>query len=233
MYAEVSNPLSSDSESNKVVLGIASIDSNAMLKDLAVGAQSDVSGFVAMLGAMDALKNHSFQLLPRTIAFLFLDAEAWAYSGSRKFVTDHADFLTNISAIVEARQVIVDDSKHPTYYVHKEKHGDYGNASKLVDALVESSKGLSIEISSEVDADTDGVPPASLQTFLRVAPSLKGVVVTNHAGPYKNQFYHSIFDNGEFSGANSEHTMKALCHLSTSLARSLYTLATDDAFPQV
>ncbi len=43
-------------------------------------------------------------------------------------------------------------------------------------------------------ASNPGIPPSSLSSFLRVKPSLPGVVLAEHQGPYTNPYFQSRFD---------------------------------------
>ena len=43
-------------------------------------------------------------------------------------------------------------------------------------------------------ASNPGLPPASLSSFLRVNPSIQGVLLTDHSGPFVNQYYQSKRD---------------------------------------
>ena len=43
-------------------------------------------------------------------------------------------------------------------------------------------------------ASNPGIPPASLSSFLRVNPSIRGVVLADHEGPFINTYYQSRLD---------------------------------------
>ncbi len=68
-------------------------------------------------------------------------------------------------------------------------------------------------------ASNPGIPPSSLSSFLRVKPSLLGVVLAEHQGPFTNPYYQSQFDTVDNIQPAS------LAAAAVVLARALHELA--------
>ena len=69
------------------------------------------------------------------------------------------------------------------------------------------------------DADNPGIPPASLSSFLRVKPSIQGVVLAEHSAAFTNPYYQSQFDDSENIEPDS------LAAAAVVVAKSLHALA--------
>lgn len=79
--------------SREMVMAITHQDSNAFFRDVAVGADADVSGTIAQLLAAVTLKKHiEPHLLSKDIVFAWFAGEAWGYVGSQRFVYDITQF---------------------------------------------------------------------------------------------------------------------------------------------
>lgn len=63
-------------------------------------------------------------------------------------------------------------------------------------------------------------------SFLKVDPTLKGIVLTDHATQYKNPYYHSRFDDQE------NVNLTALCQITKTLARTIFLLGVNDTVDQ-
>lgn len=76
---------------------MAPMDSAAFFHDAAYGANSAVTGVVAVLGAAAALADiPDVAKLPRKIVFAFFQGEAWSFVGSRRFVADLQNFTCDV-----------------------------------------------------------------------------------------------------------------------------------------
>lgn len=75
---------------------------------------------------------------------------------------------------------------------------------------------------TEASASNPGIPPSSLMSFLRVKPSIQGVVLTEFDKAFTNHFYASRFDNGSRADAGSIAATAAV------LAAALHRLAGGD-----
>jgi hypothetical protein len=81
---------------------------------------------------------------------------------------------------------------------------------------------LSAQVSvAEASASNPGIPPSSLMSFLRVKPSIQGVVLTEFDSAFRNPFYASRFDNGSSADAGIAATAAVL-------AAALHRLAGGD-----
>ena len=76
-------------------------------------------------------------------------------------------------------------------------------------------------------ASNPGIPPSSLSSFLRVKPSLPGVVLAEHQGPFTNPYYQSRFDTVDNIRPAS------LAATAVVLARALHGLAAGQDTPQL
>ncbi len=76
-------------------------------------------------------------------------------------------------------------------------------------------------------ASNPGIPPSSLSSFLRVKPSLPGVVLAEHQGPFTNPYYQSRFDTVDNIQPAS------LAAAAVVLARALHGLAAGPGTPQL
>lgn len=74
-------------------------------------------------------------------------------------------------------------------------------------------------------ASNPGLPPASLSSFLRVNPTIKGVVLSDHEGPFINPYYESRQDTVTNIHAGS------LAAAAVVAAQTLHTLAAGPATP--
>lgn len=86
---------------------------------------------------------------------------------------------------------------------------------------------------SLADPDTPGIPPSCSEAFLDARPDIGVLVLTDHAGPYANQYLHSQFDSALNMQSESVpgsvavvHTQ--LCNKATLLARTLWLEAGGD-----
>ncbi len=79
-------------------MAAAQIDSSALFHDLAYGAESSVSGYIAMLAAADALSRAAteVQALPNMIVFALFQGEAFGRLGSRRFAAELQQFACEV-----------------------------------------------------------------------------------------------------------------------------------------
>lgn len=86
--------------SNDFVVLSAQLDSHSFFQGATVGAQTSVSGLVAVLAAVEALSRSEvpIQTLPRSLLVTLFDAEVWSHAGSQYFVRDLSEFTCESSA---------------------------------------------------------------------------------------------------------------------------------------
>jgi len=231
--------------SKEIVLFIAPMDSNAFFHDLAIGADADMSGVLAILTALEAVSSvYPPSGFERQLVVAFFDAESWGYIGSKRFVDDIMNFqcqspgsddgcsnpyryslefqhikIDNIVAIIELNQVgnlFHNNPDTATVYVHQEP----GGTNQLLQLLSSATTGLNIVV-QPASSTNPGIPPSSLMSFLAQKPSLNGVVLAEHYAQYTNNFYHSQFDTENNIEINS------IIVISSLLARTMIALASN------
>jgi nicastrin len=241
----------------EIILAIAQIDSNAFFHDLAVGADSSMSGAIALLLAAKQLQ-YAFQknLLTKQLVFAFFTGEAWGYIGSKRFVKDITSFtcketvdgtdrcnepptptlafqnikLDKISAIIELNQVgqlpPSDTNNRSQIFIHWEKPNQSSNQADLLAAL----STVRNKVNSTVDlryasANTPGIPPSSLMSFVANNPNQAGVVLTGFDRNYTNKYYGSRFDR--------RISLLSLCRAANVLSQTMYQLGKNASAPQI
>lgn len=83
---------------------------------------------------------------------------------------------------------------------------------------------LQVEVAPAA-ASNPGLPPASLSSFLRVNPTIRGVLLSDHEGPFINPYYESRHDTVTNLKAGS------LAAAAVVAAQALHTLAAGPATP--
>lgn len=198
---------------NSAVWAIASIDSFGSIPYGHIGADHSFSGFVGLLGAIDALKNASLNwtTAQKQLRFAFFDAEEIGYAGSRRF-------LAEINHQFDGKCLEVDKDMGPgtcanpvriftdfnyispsdfDSIVELKSIGLFKDANKIyahtarteaatsfVDSLISIASPLTI---TKPDSATPGVPPSSTNSFLRMNNNIKHVVLTGFDEKYVNQ----------------------------------------------
>ncbi|KAM0927258.1 hypothetical protein ACQ4PT_003316 [Festuca glaucescens] len=226
-------PMSNASKHQKpVIMVVASQDSASFFRDRSLGADSPISGLIALLTAVDALSHvHDLSKLKKQLVFAAFDGEAWGYLGSRKFLQEldeGADSVNGInSSMIEQVLEIGSVGKgisegHPLFYAHAARNSSI--SKKMLDALQSGSDSLGSDNVKVKPAATSnpGVPPSSLMSFMRKHTSTSGVVLEDFDSQFSNRFYHSYLDNPANINSSSIAAAAAL------VARSLYILATAD-----
>ncbi|XP_072977133.1 nicastrin [Typha angustifolia] len=224
--------ISSTKPPKPILMTVASQDSASFFRDLSLGADSPISGLVALLTAVDALSSiDGLNKLRKQLVFVIFTGEAWGYLGSRKFLQEldmGADAVNGInSSMIEQVLEIGSVGKGlgqegTTFYAHAE--GGSSFRKEMLSALQSASDSLgsdNVKIKT-ADASNPGVPPSSLMTFLRKNPSTSGIVLEDFDSSFSNNFYHSHLDNPSNINSSSIAAAAAL------VARALYILATDD-----
>nr|CAD1825288.1 unnamed protein product [Ananas comosus var. bracteatus] len=215
-----------------VVMAIASLDSASFFRDRSLGADSPISGLIALLTAVDALSNvEGLDKLKKQLVFAVFTGEAWGYLGSRKFLqelemgTDSVNGLNNtlVEQVLEVGSVgkgLVQGGT--TFYAHA------GGKSSLTKEILSALQSASISLGSDnvkvktADTSNPGIPPSSLMTFLRKSSSTSGVVLEDFDSSFINRFYHSHLDDPSNINSSSIAAAAAL------VARSLYVLTAGD-----
>ncbi|CAH8308715.1 unnamed protein product [Eruca vesicaria subsp. sativa] len=226
-------PINVSSSNNRkpIVLTVASMDSASFFRDKSFGADSPISGLVALLGAVDALSRvEGFSNLKKQLVFLVLTGETWGYLGSRRFLHEldrHSDAVAGLSdTLIETVLEIGSVGKGlsggtNTFFAHKTRVSSTTNMT--LDALKIAQDSLASKNIKILSADTTnpGIPPSSLMAFMKKNPQTSAVVLEDFDTKFVNKFYHSHLD--DLSNINSSSVVAA----ASVVARTLYTLASD------
>lgn len=223
--------ISSLQQPKPILLTVASMDSASFFRDKSLGADSPISGLIALLAAVDALSYvDGLGDLSKQLVFAFFTGEAWGYLGSRRFLEEldmHSDAVrglnhTLIETVIEIGSVgkgLRQGVKN--FFAHTE--GDSSATNQTLVALKRAQESLpseNIKIAS-ASASNPGIPPSSLMTFLEKNPSISGVVLEDFDSAFVNKFYHSHLD--DLSNVNSSAVVAA----ASLIARTLYMLASE------
>jgi nicastrin len=206
--------LSSPTEASEIVMSVASMDSASLFIQRATGAESDMSGLIANLAALNAIANAGIPAanFSRKIIFAFFDAEAWGYGGSQRFLADIANFtcrqfsndskvacdrpyypslqfqkldLNKIDTIFEVKQVgLLQSGGSSALFVHQQQHNFSTVAVQTVLAASQSVVNISVAAAS---SSTPGLPPSSSQSYLKYGLQSKIAVITDHSDQYINK----------------------------------------------
>ncbi|KAJ7960071.1 Nicastrin [Quillaja saponaria] len=225
--------ISSLDQSKPVILAAASMDSASFFRDKSLGADSPISGLIALLAAVDALSQvDGLGNLNKQLVFAVFTGEAWGYLGSRRFLyeldmrSDAVGGLNNslIETVIEIGSVGKGFNEGvKNFYAHTARVSSATNETLV--ALKHAQKSLrsdNITISS-ASASNPGIPPSSLMTFLRKNSLISGVVLEDFDTAFSNNFYHSHLD--DLSNVNST----AIVAAASLVARTLYILTSDKA----
>ncbi|KAG0461015.1 hypothetical protein HPP92_021000 [Vanilla planifolia] len=170
-----------------ILLVIASMDSASFFRDLSLGADSPMSGLIALLAAVDALSHvNDLSELRKQLVFAAFTGEAWGYLGSRRFLFEldmGTDSVKNLkSEMIEQVLEIGSVGKGihqgaTTFFAHSDK--DTSSTKEILDALQKASVSLGSDDVKVKKADTSnpGVPPSSLMPFLRKNYSIAAVAL--------------------------------------------------------
>ncbi|KAL0867225.1 hypothetical protein Bca101_046343 [Brassica carinata] len=223
--------VSSSNNRKPIVLTVASMDSASFFRDRSFGADSPISGLVALLGAVDALSRvEGFSNLKKQLVFLVLTGETWGYLGSRRFLHEldlHSDAVagltdTPIETVLEIGSVGKGLSGGiNTFFAHETRVSSATNMT--LDALKiaqDSFASKNIKIVS-ADKTNPGIPPSSMMAFMKKNPQTSAVVLEDFDTKFVNKFYHSHLD--DLSNINSSSVVAA----ASVVARTLYILASD------
>ncbi|XP_043695678.1 nicastrin [Telopea speciosissima] len=224
--------ISTSKQPKPILLTVASMDSASFFRDKSFGADSPLSGMIALLAAVDALSRiDGINALSKQLVFMVFTGEAWGYLGSRRFLAElemHTDAVnglndTLIELVLEIGSVGKGFSEEVnSFFTHTA--GDSSMLNETLNAFQLARGSLaskSITIST-ANSSNPGIPPSSLMAFLRKNLSAAGVVLEDFDTAFINKFYHSHLD--DLSNINSS----AIVAAASVVARTLYILASDD-----
>ncbi|XP_027337970.1 nicastrin [Abrus precatorius] len=218
-------------QSKPIILTVASMDSASFFRDKSLGADSPISGLIALLAVVDALSHlDGLDVLSKQFVFAVFTGEAWGYLGSRRFLVEldmHSDAVnglnhTLIETVIEIGSVGKGLNQGvKNFFAHTE--GDSSATNLTMTALKRAQESLlseNIKIAS-ASASNPGIPPSSLMTFLEKNPAISGIVLEDFDSVFVNKFYHSHLD--DISNVNSS----AIVAAASLIARTIYLLASE------
>ncbi|XP_021757387.1 nicastrin-like isoform X1 [Chenopodium quinoa] len=214
-----------------IILAMGTMDSASFFRDKGLGADSPLSGLVALLAAADALSHSDYlKSFKKQLVFLVLTGETWGFLGSRRFLHEldlQSDAVAGLNdTFIETVLEIGSVGKGfnggvKNFFVHSSSRTKVAN--EMFEALQSAQVSLksdNIKISA-ANILNPGVPPSSLMSFLNKDSKISGVVLEDFDDMFANGFYHSHLD--DISNINSTSIVAA----ASLVARSLYILATD------
>lgn len=225
----------SASVEKQIVLAITSMDSASFFRDMTIGADSPLSGLIALLAAVDALSKVSNpEDWDKQLIIAVFTGEAWGYLGSRRFLTELSNGGSSVQGLNRSliHQILevssVGSSVDNIFYAHSQERQASVGTQELLDALQAAASSFSMENTTAVRVDlasktNPGVPPSSLMPFLHENESTSGVVLTEFDSVFLNKFYHSGLDD-----AGQVNTTSIIAAASL-VARTLFLLVTGNS----
>ncbi|KNA11455.1 hypothetical protein SOVF_135050 isoform B [Spinacia oleracea] len=219
---------SSSDIAKPTILAMATMDSASFFRDKGLGADSPLSGLIALLAAADALSHSDYlKSFKKQLVFLVLTGEAWGYLGSRRFLHEldlQSEAVAGLnSTLIETVLEIGSigkgfDGGVKNFFVHS--HSVANETFNALQSAQVSLKSDNIKISA-ANILNPGIPPSSLMSFLNKNSQISGVILEDFDAMFANEFYHSHLD--DISNINS----KSIVAAASLVARSIYILATD------
>lgn len=219
----------------KAVWAIANYDSYGLFPYAHVGADYSISGFIALLGALESFKNINWNKAKRPLRFAFFDGEEVGYLGSSKFLRDITVPFTcqkrdgntclqpyrldygfqrvspeDFGTVIEIKSV----ANAENLYVHTNRNG-----KGLQITLPATDDTLSVEMA---DQSLPGVPPSSVNTFINKFPNIEHAVLTSYKGTFPT-------DNCYGSPTDVKYDVQSVKKASQTLVKILYDLCGIDS----
>lgn len=233
-----------------VVLVVARLDSLSLFDELSHGAESAVTGVVSLLSVartLAAVREKMERDEPkREIVFAIFDGESFDYIGSSAAVYDMQKGafpqvtnskmhpatipLSSISHVIELNQLAEHaNAGGHSIFLHTDPvtSGKSGHVKEEVEKLVQIITDAGLSKVKRADQG-HGLPPSSVQSFLRKDEHIVGLHVSNHENQFTNPYYNSLLDSVELlSKADVEKRFVDHIHtVSQILSRSLFKLVT-------
>lgn len=223
--------VSSSLPEKPIIMAVAAMDSASFFRDKTPGADSPLSGMIALLAAVDALSHiEDMSEFTKQLVFLVVTGEAWGYLGSRRFLaelTSGADSVNGLSSALIDQVVEVGSVGKammegvPTFFAHTQQDSDSTQAIAKAFERAAASFGSEVIKVERASTSNPGIPPSSLMSFLNKDPSTPGIVLEEFNTTFKNSFYHSHLDDSPNVNSSSITAAASL------VSRSLYILATN------
>jgi len=239
-----SNQTKVQSEESVIVVS-ARLDALSLFDQVEVGFETPVTGIVTLLTTAhlvsQAMKTLSYKAGVENVLFLLIHGESFDYIGSSRLVYDMENQAfpfnkskaeqaetyysngtqslftkPNIKTFIELGQL--SNSQESNVYMHS-----MNNPKEVVDALRANKGSLSTMA-------VNGIPPASVQSFLKQS-AIPSVVLTNFENEFSNTMYHSIYDSADFHQydyalGEDQKVVRHLAQVSKMVAKAIISLAT-------
>ncbi|DBA90918.1 TPA: hypothetical protein ACH3X1_016125 [Trebouxia sp. C0004] len=232
----------SSSSQLPIIMLLAPVDSDSLFRSATVGADSAMGSLITLLAVADILGNNTAAVATysKRLVLTALMGEPWGFMGSKRLLWEmhndadtttglNLDVIEQVLEIGQVGRAGLPDEQQFSFYAHSQQAPAFGDPTTLLEALQQASQQTT-EVKVDVQpaaASNPGIPPSSLSSFLRVKPSLPGVVLAEHQGPFTNPFYQSRFDTVDNIQSAS------LAAAAVVLARALHGLAAGRGTPQL
>lgn len=237
-------------ENRSLIILSSRLDSMSMFDEVSPGADSAISGLVTLLSVAHTLSRvkHEFQNSSRNIMFSVFDGESFDYIGSSSAVFDmmNNDFpepfgtgikppkigLNHISHFMEFSQTSDVKLDHKVY-MHRDpvsgSRSQVGTEIRRVQEMMQriiKSSGLQMKL--EYAEETHGLPPASVQSFLKRDKNIASMVLSNHQNETENIHYNSFLDDFKWNSVDVLDNVYAnqISKISQLVSSTLYEVMT-------
>jgi len=92
--------------------------------------------------------------------------------------------LTHIKYFIEIGQVALNNEQE-NYYIHEANSSEISEVTKM---LTQEATNVNLSVKLVNQSASTGLPPASLQSFLKERPDLPGMFITNHEKEFRNKY---------------------------------------------
>lgn len=252
---------SSQIKDDSSIIISAHLDSFSLFDDISPGADSVVSGVVTLLSiartlatVRDRIAENSTKDEFGDIIFAIFDGESWDYIGSsatvydmekgifpqvsqslrRNFIEPSKIKLSHISHFIELGSLAHHNIKsNDELWIHTDpvsrKDQDVNSrVAKMIELMKSASSGI---INVQEANKNQGLPPASVQSFLKKYPRISSIFISNHEKEFTNIHYNSFLDevrrNDSLEDYNSKYVDR-IVKISQIVSDTVFHLFTDD-----
>lgn len=233
-----------------IVFVVARLDSMSLFDETSHGAESAITGIVALLSVARTLASAREEIErnqpKKEIVFAIFDGEAFDYIGSSASVFDmeRAKFpqvlksyikpanitLSTISHVIELNQLVDHSSgKGASLFLHSDPvtRSKSSEVEGTLKQLLQIIQNVGVLESKEASKE-HGLPPSSVQSFLRSDPGIVGLHISNHETGFTNPYYNSLLDSIEQISSEELETKFTdyIAKVATVVSRSLFKLIT-------
>eukprot|EP00056_Hartaetosiga_gracilis_P003741 m.67021 g.67021 ORF g.67021 m.67021 type:complete len:675 (-) comp11564_c0_seq1:30-2054(-) len=229
----------------EVIMVTAQMDSSSLFHDQSFGANADASGMIALLAAAKLLgldenagiRNES----NKNILFMLFNGESFGYIGSSKVAYQmkrrptsnfpNADYplsFDDVPYLIELGQLLSGNDDINTFV-----HNSNADTAEINSVLTAAAAEVGGPIG--VVEQPGELPPASLRAILNAfrnetkMNNFGGVFLSDHDNTqFTNNYYASRLDDSENIGSSSNETVEKLCRISSTVARTLWSLSTGE-----